>query len=143
MERLPITYAALALAFGLLAFGLWTAVARLLRKPPPDLTSMERAIGYLMLGRFFGPLHTRLHARGERLTPLKGLGLALTIAKGLAARRQAEPRRQEFHAQRGAGDTGTRLQHRRRDPQPPDERALPGQAGPVRRPRDAPRGVGG
>jgi len=79
MERLPITYAALALAFGLLAFGLWTAVARLLRKPPPDLTSMERAIGYLMLGRFFGPLHTRLHARGERLTPLKGLGLALTI----------------------------------------------------------------
>ena len=85
MERLPVTYAALALAFGLLAFGLWTAVARLLRKPPSDLTSMERAIGYLMLGRFFGPLHTRLHARGERLTPLKGLGLALTIVIAVAA----------------------------------------------------------
>lgn len=83
MERLPIAQIALAFAFGLLAFGLWAAVNRLLRKSPAELSPLDRLFGTMMLGRYFGPLHARLHARGYRLGLRDGFGRLL--ASGIVA----------------------------------------------------------
>jgi putative transcriptional regulator len=68
-----------AIAFGLAVFaaGLWAAVARLLAKPPLQLTQLDRMVGTMLIGRNFGPLHARWHARGYRLTLRSAPGLAL------------------------------------------------------------------
>lgn len=79
MERLPFAYVALALVFGLLVLGMWLAAYLSLRKPPSDLTTMDKAIGFMLLGPAFGPLHAKLSARGYRLTVREKAGLVFVL----------------------------------------------------------------
>lgn len=74
-----------AIAFGLAVFaaGLWAAVARLLAKPPQELTQLDRMVGTMLIGRNFGPLHARWHARGDRLALRSAPGLALLLCIAL------------------------------------------------------------
>lgn len=70
-------WAGILLALALFAAGLWAAVARLLAKPPQELTQLDRMVGVMLIGRRFGALHARWHAAGYRLTPRSAPGLAL------------------------------------------------------------------
>lgn len=89
------------LALALFAAGLWAATARLLAKPPQELTQLDRMVGALLIGRRFAALHARWHAAGYRLTPrsLPGMaliaGIVLVCALALysigAAAQQGEP----------------------------------------------------
>jgi hypothetical protein len=64
MERLPLVA---VLAF--VAFGIWAAFDRLLKKPPGELTQMDRLFGYLLVGRHFNSIHARVHERGYVFRP--------------------------------------------------------------------------
>jgi putative transcriptional regulator len=80
MQTLTLTasaWAGILLAVALFAAGLWAAVARLLAKPPPELTQLDRMVGTMLIGRNFGALHARWHAAGYRLTPRSVPGIAL------------------------------------------------------------------
>jgi putative transcriptional regulator len=70
-------WAPVALGLALFAAGLWAAVARLLAKPPQELTQLDRMVGAMLIGRRFGALHARWHAAGYRLTLRSAPGLAL------------------------------------------------------------------
>ncbi len=72
-----LPWSAIALGLALFAAGLWAAVARLLAKPPQELTQLDRMVGTMLIGRNFGPLHARWHASGYRLTLRSVPGLAL------------------------------------------------------------------
>jgi putative transcriptional regulator len=82
MESLTLpenAWAGIVLAVALFAAGLWAAVARLLAKPPQELTQLDRMVGVMLIGRRFGALHARWHAAGYRLTPRSAPGLALVL----------------------------------------------------------------
>jgi putative transcriptional regulator len=70
-------WAGLLLALAIFAAGLWAAVARLLAKPPQELTQLDRMVGAMLIGRNFSALHSRWHAAGYRLTPRSAPGAAL------------------------------------------------------------------
>jgi putative transcriptional regulator len=79
----PYAWAAIALGLALFAAGLWAAVGRLIAKPPQELTQLDRMVGTMLIGRNFGRLHARWHARGFRLTPDSAPGLALLVGLAL------------------------------------------------------------
>lgn len=72
-------WAGVLLALALFGAGLWAATARLLAKPPQELTQLDRMVGTMLIGRRFGALHARWHAAGYRLTPRSAPGLALLL----------------------------------------------------------------
>ncbi|HET9735055.1 MAG TPA: YqgE/AlgH family protein [Burkholderiales bacterium] len=79
----PPAWAAITLGLVLFAGGLWAAVSRLIAKPPQELTQLDRMVGTMLIGRNFGRLHARWHARGFRLTPGSAPGLALLVGLAL------------------------------------------------------------
>lgn len=70
-----LAYVALALAWGLAAVGAWVAGFRYFRDRPTQLSAKDKAIGFMLAGPFFGPLHSSLSARGYRLTRREKAGL--------------------------------------------------------------------
>lgn len=75
MERLPLVA---VLAF--VAFGIWAAIDRLLKKPPAELSQMDRLFGYLLVGRHFGSIHARVHERGYLFSPDVKRALQIALA---------------------------------------------------------------
>jgi hypothetical protein len=78
MERLPLEPWAMALIAGVVLLGVLAGVRRILRKPMVELSPVDRIIGSLLLGRFFGPLHARFQrSSASSLRPLPNLACPL------------------------------------------------------------------
>lgn len=78
MDQLPLEPWTLALIAGLVLIGVLAGVRRILRKPMAELSPVDRVIGSLLLGRFFGPLHARFQpAAAPSAKPLPNLACPL------------------------------------------------------------------
>jgi hypothetical protein len=75
MQHFPLVAVA---AF--VAFGIWAAIDRLLKKPPAELSQMDRLFGYLLVGRHFHSIHARVHERGYLFSPKVKRALQIALA---------------------------------------------------------------
>lgn len=80
MDRLPFAYVAIAVVLGIAVLAGWLAAFRYLRQRPPELSSKDKMLGFMLAGPFFGLLHSSLSSRGYQLTRRETLGLLFVAA---------------------------------------------------------------
>ena len=77
MERVPFEYILLAVALWVaLVFG-WFLAWGYFRNRPAELSGKDKLIGFFLAGPFFGPLHSRLSAKGYVLSARERTGLLI------------------------------------------------------------------
>jgi hypothetical protein len=85
MEQTPFPYVLVVVLLAGAALVAWVIGIRYFRDRPSVLTAKEKAVGFMLAGPFFGPLHSSLSARGYKLSTREKIGLGLILAMMLIA----------------------------------------------------------
>jgi len=75
MERMPYGYIVLAVVLWLALVTAWFWAWGYFRDRRAALSGKDKFLGFLLAGPLFGPLHSRLSAKGYILTPREKIGL--------------------------------------------------------------------